>query len=166
MSTVDHVNNVGAVKTLTARDKQLGEDQFFRAQNAHRNAEELGRSCAVNPGSIYLDDPIAHAGDEIDEKLASVGFGKPDGVSDFALEAIFLKDMDRPLGILGREEKIQIFGVTIDAGMRLQSESAGDNERNTLVSEQLQHFPEQVLLVWRELRRTRRADGQQFLLLA
>ena len=66
-----------------------------------------------------MHDAVAHPGDEIDKEFTSVGFGEPYRITDFALESIILKNLDRSLGILGGEEKIQIFGVTIDAGMRL-----------------------------------------------
>src|SRR5215831_11601511 len=85
------VSNVGSVEAFATGDKQLGHQQFFWSQHSGIDPEDDRGASALGPGSVHGDYSVAHAGDEIDKIAVAMCLGQPDGIADFALEAMLGK---------------------------------------------------------------------------
>src|SRR4051794_21158430 len=84
--SIDDVDDVGAIETLTAGDEQLGGDQLLGSKNLHRGAELFSGNTTVDPALVNDERRVTHAGDQVDEVFSAVRLGKPHGVVHFRLE--------------------------------------------------------------------------------
>jgi hypothetical protein len=87
-SAINDMDDVSTVKALAARDKQLGNQQFLRSQDARLDRVNPSRFGAAYPRVLYSDRAVAHASDQVDEEAVAIRFIEPDRVLCFAFEAL------------------------------------------------------------------------------
>src|ERR1700733_872948 len=128
---VNDVDNVGSIKPLTPGHKQLGDEQLLRRQHACWHAENRCRLRLANPRRVHMNHCIAHAGNEVHEKVVPMYFCKPHRIADLTSESKLLQVSEGSAPVLRGQEKIQVFGGAAYPGVLQQGKGTGDRVRNT-----------------------------------
>src|SRR5512146_3576256 len=85
LGSMNYVDDVGPIESLTPGNKELGGDEFLGSEHARGDAKDGSGGTARNPGTIHGNDRVAHTRDEIDVELSTMSLGQPDRIGDFGL---------------------------------------------------------------------------------
>src|SRR5437588_4632578 len=139
----DDVADVGAVKTFAKSHKNLGGNQLFRGQYAHRKAQNPGGHGTFYPAIVDANHGVAHAGDQVHKIIAAMGLGQPYRVSNLGGKPILLQQFQHARDLLRWKKEIQVFGIAPDPSVFVQGKCARDHKLHPVAGHELNHLPKQ-----------------------
>jgi hypothetical protein len=113
----------------------------------------------VNPRLIHLNHGVAHPGDEVNKIAFTPRLAQPNGIPYFNFETSFSEMLERRLHFTSGNKEVEVLGVTPDASVLMQGESAGNGIRHPMRIHQLEGLAICLLLFGSELGRRGTTNG-------